>query len=93
MNEIGIHPERNRLIVIATSIGLETVPQIPVNVSEIILKVAHHGFVDGVQIMRIKNNSIELKRQVSKPPDIASPTLVPPSWKFRFAAASVTQML
>ena len=93
MEEIGIHPERNRLIGIATSIGLKTVPQIPINIGQVVMKVAHHGFVDGVQIVRVKNNSIELKREVRKPSDIVSPTLVPPPWKIRFAAASVTQML
>ncbi len=93
MKEIGSHPERNRLIGIATSIGLETVPQIAVNIGQIIMKIAHHWFVDGIQIVRVKNNSIKLKWKVRKPPDIVSPPLVPPPWKIRFAAASVTQML
>jgi hypothetical protein len=57
------------------------------------MKVAHHGFVDGVQIVRVENNSIKLKREVRKPSEIVSPTLVPSPWKIRLAAASVTQML
>ena len=93
MKEVRIHPQGNRLIGIATSKGLKSVPQIPVDVGQIIMKIAHHRFVDGIQIVRVKNNSIELKREVRKPSDIVSPTLVPPPWKIRFAAASVTQML
>lgn len=92
MGEIGIHPERNRLIGITTSIGLKTVPQIPINIGQVVMKVAHHRFVDSLQIVRIKNNSIELERKVSKPSDVVIPTFMPPPWEIRFAA-SVTHML
>lgn len=77
---------------IANSIGLKAVPQIPVDIGQIIMKIPRYKRVTVPKVMGIKNDPIILKWQIRKPYDVVMPTLVAASRIVRFTAARVTQM-